>query len=354
MLICALLISIESTKVFADENIRVKAIARTVYQEYSDETKEKALYLAKKVALKKFFQRQPKSMKRLLEEFKKEFYKDVDRFVVEVQIQQEKNDEDKGTYAIAIMASIDAGAIKAFFAENSAAGNQRAGDANDFGAMFIARRESERKSFDAKRTSISETDSTQSQEEANASSDTRSSSSSRDRTFDKTTTGGSTSSKKDKVRYEPDLDLSEDIASSIGEHLVDAGFEPMEMDDLDNVPLLDEIKFRKGRLPRRTLRNFKRAAIDAGWTYLGMGTIDIGTPRRDRARGIVKVAAKVSFKVWMLTDGRAKGVATVRPTIVYGSDASDDAGVAETDAYNRAVVKAMNTVVSQLQQKGLR
>jgi hypothetical protein len=43
----------------------------------------------------------------------------------------------------------------------------------------------------------------------------------------------------------------------------------------------------------------------------------------------------------------------VRPKVVYGQD-SGDAGVAEVNAYNEAVVFAMDTVVSQLQQKGLR
>jgi len=43
----------------------------------------------------------------------------------------------------------------------------------------------------------------------------------------------------------------------------------------------------------------------------------------------------------------------VRPQVVYGQDRGS-ASVAETNAYNEAVKQAMDTVVSQMQQKGLR
>ena len=85
-----------------------------------------------------------------------------------------------------------------------------------------------------------------------------------------------------------------------------------------------------------------------------MGTIDIGTSTVDEVRGGIQVPATVSFKVWMLTDGRAKTVASVRPKVIYGQDRNGDAGVAETNAYNEAVIYALDTVVAQLQQKGLR
>ena len=356
ILVFILSMGIESSKVIAQDMVRVTAVARVVYESFSADTQKKAINLAKKTALKKYFRKLPTAKKRQLKAFEGEFYKNMDDFITEVKIQQEKNDEEKNTFAVAIVASIDPGAIDAFFADNSAAGNQNVGESSDFGAMFIARTESERKSFDAKRTSVVETDSSQSQVAEDASSDSRSVTSSREKTFDLKKSGGSTSRKRDKVSYEFNLDLSEDIAASVGEHLVNAGFEPMAMDELDGVPYLDEIgpKLRRGRLPGRILKGFKRAAVDAGWTFLGYGLIDLGMPKSDAARGIVKVPAKVSFTVWMLTDGRAKSVAVVRPKVVYGSDSSGDAGAAETDAYNRAVALAMDTVVSQLQQKGLR
>jgi hypothetical protein len=163
------------------------------------------------------------------------------------------------------------------------------------------------------------------------------------------------------VEYEANLEVSEQVAYAVQEQLVDAGFEPMDAEDLADefdLPYLEDIVDQgllreNGSFPKKLIKQYKTAAIDAGWTFLGMGSVDLGTPTVDEVRGTVKVPATVSFSVWMLSDGRAKTVASVRPKVVYGQD-SGDAGVAETNAYNEAVVFAMDTVVAQLQQKGLR
>ena len=109
---------------------------------------------------------------------------------------------------------------------------------------------------------------------------------------------------------------------------------------------------KNGSFSKKLIKQYKNAAIDAGWTFLALGPLDLRTPQLDKVRGTKKVPAKVSFKVWMVSDGRAKTVASVRPTTVYGQDA--DEGVATSNAYNEAIVFAMDTVVSQMQQKGLR
>ena len=354
-LVGVFLLPLQNQEVLASEQITVKVVARTVYEDFSRETKSKTLLAAKKIALKKFFRTQPISAQQALKQFSKEFYKNIDDFVIDVVIQQEKNNEDTSTYSIAVTASINSGAIKAFFISNSAAGNQKTGKASDFGAMFIARKILDEKGYDAKRTDVVETDSTQSQVEENSASVNRSASSSRDKTLDVKRTGGSTRRRSAKIKYVPDEDMSQDIEDAVTQALTTAGFNPMELDALENVPPLDEIKYSKsGRLKRRDLKKFRNAAIDAGWTFFGMGTVDIGAPRKDRARNIVKVSAKVSFKVWLLTDGRAKRVVAVRPITVYGSDANDDETVAASNAANAAVEKVMTEAVSQLQLKGLR
>jgi len=354
-LVGVFLLPLQNQEILASEQITIKVIARTVYEDFSRETKSKTLLAAKKIALEKFFQTQPISAQQAKEQFSKEFYKNIDKFVIDAVILQEKNNEDTSTYSIAVSASINSKAIKAFFISNSAAGNQKTGTASDFGAMFIARKIVDERVYDAKRTDVMETDSTQSQVEENSDSANRSASSRRDKTFDVKRTGGSTRRRSTEIKYVPDQDLSDDVEDAVTQALTTAGFTPMPLDGLENVPLLDEIKFSKsGRLKRRDLRKFRNAAIDAGWTFFGMGTVDIGAPRRDRARNIVKVSAKVSFKVWLLTDGRAKRVVSVRPITVYGSDANDDGNVATSNAANAAVKKVMNEAVSQLQQKGLR
>ena len=203
--------------------------------------------------------------------------------------------------------------------------------------------------------SISETDSTASIDDTSASSESGSLDSSRERSFSVTTTGGSTERKRDKTAYEPSIEISEEVAFAVEEYLVNAGFEPMNVDQLDGVPYMDEVvddMRASARMPSRMQKMFQVAAMDAGWTFLGLGTIDIGVPENDRARGTVRVPATVSFRVWSLDTGRARTVASVRPQVVYGQDRGSSS-VAETNAYNAAVRHAMDTVIAQLQQKGL-
>jgi hypothetical protein len=262
---------------------------------------------------------------------------------------------------VAISALVDVDALNAFFIDNSEAGNQAAGDASDFGAIFVARVETSRNSFKVKQTTVNKSESQSTLTEESASDGTTSLDSINTKTMDVNQSGGSSKKKRDAVEYEANLEVSEQVAYAVQEQLVDAGFEPMDAEDLADefdLPYLEDIvdqgMLRKnGSFPKKLIKQYKTAAIDAGWTFLGMGSVDLGTPTVDEVRGTVKVPAKVSFSVWMLSDGRAKTVASVRPKVVYGQD-SGDAGVAETNAYNEAVVYAMDTVVAQLQQKGLR
>jgi hypothetical protein len=315
------------------------------------------MFKAKKVALKKYFQSMPSAKQRQLKELEREFYKNIDDFVIGVEIQQEKNDENNSTYAIAISASINAGAIDAFFQANSAAGNQITGEESEFFALFLARRVLEAKSFDAKRADVSETESSQSQVEENKATGGRSVSGSTDKTIDVRRTGGSTSRKSTQYTYKFDLSLSDDVEKSVGSKLTDAGFAYLGIGDLSGgVPFLDEIKLGdNGMLRKRTVNNYERASKQDGLTFFGIGNVDVFSPVMDRARGILKVAAKATFVVKMLDKrGRYKVVATSSPMTVYGSDGNGEQAVAETNAYNNAIAKVMAEVIAKLQQKGLR
>lgn len=345
---------------YAQETVKVTAVGEKKYQEYSSYIEASALEDAKRKAIKKVAASFPKSKKRMFKDLEDSIYENVDDFVLEAAVQQKKDDKGTKTFKIAISALVDVDALNAFFIDNSEAGNQEAGEASDFGALFVARAELGRKSFKVKETSVNKSESQSTVKEESASDGTSSVDSVNTKSMDVNQTGGSSEQKRDAVKYEANLELSEEMAFAVEEQLVDAGFEPMDAEDLADefdLPYLEDIvdqgMLRKnGSFSKKLIKQYKNAAIDAGWTFLGLGSVDVGTPQVDKVRGTKKVPAKVSFKVWMVSDGRAKTVASVRPTTVYGQDA--DSGVATTNAYNEAIVFAMDTVVSQMQQKGLR
>jgi hypothetical protein len=353
----AVSMAVSGVSVAANDLVQVSALGVHEYRTFKKTaSRDAALANAKEVALKKYLSSMPMAKQRMLMGDIDALTADIDTYIAEVQIQQEKREKSTKQYKVAIVARINPAALDVYLANNSAAGTQGSGYASDFGAMFIARVELSRKAFDVKRTTVSETNNLASLEETSASDGEKSIESVGEKSMSIKRTGGSSEQKRDSVEYEPSVDISEDVAYAVEEYLVNAGFEPMGVDQLDDVPLLDEIvdEMREsGRLPNRTRKMFQTAAIDAGWTFLGIGTIDIGVPQTDAARGTIRVPATVGFRVWSLDDGRARTAASVRPQVVYGQDRGN-ASVAQTNAYNEAVKYAMDTVVSQLQQKGLR
>ena len=346
----------------AQETVRVTAVGSKIYTELSTYIKQSAIEDAKREALKKVAGKFPTAKKRMFKEMEESIFEAVDDFILEAAVQEDQNDAAAKTYKVAISALVDIDAINAFFIENSAAGNQEAGDASDFGALFVARVELGRQSYKTKVTDVKKSNSESVLNEESASDGTSSVDSTSTSSMTVEQSGGSSKKKRDKVEYEANSEISESVGYAVEEQLVNAGFEPMDGQDLADefdLPYLEDIidqnLLRKnGSFPKKLIKQYKNAAIDAGWTFLGMGTIDIGTSTVDEVRGGIQVPATVSFKVWMLTDGRAKTVASVRPKVIYGQDRNGDAGVAETNAYNEAVIYALDTVVAQLQQKGLR
>ena len=354
-LLCAYF-AIFASATFGNDLVQISATASHKYSSWrKNEVREAAILKAKVVALEKYVATLPAAKQRMLRAEKDSLVASIDSYLAETIVQQEKRDKSSNMYKVAIVTKVNPIAFDVFLTENSPAGASGSGFGSDFGAMFVARVESSRKSYDDKRVSISETDSMASIDDTSASSESGSFDSSRERSFSVTTTGGSTERKRDKTAYEPSIEISEEVAFAVEEYLVNAGFEPMNVDQLDGVPYMDEVvddMRASARMPSRMQKMFQVAAMDAGWTFLGLGTIDIGVPENDRARGTVRVPATVSFRVWSLDTGRARTVASVRPQVVYGQDRGSSS-VAETNAYNAAVRHAMDTVIAQLQQKGL-
>lgn len=337
--------------------VNVTGTASVTYSKFTPEVREGALQIAKETAWKKYTASFTAGKKKQYKKLKNDFLGNLDDFIIETIVQQEKDIEDSKRFKIAIQVIIDSGAVNEMFNSSSIVGNSAAGESSDFGSLFIARVVTSQKNFEKRVTKVEKSESNAVVQEENASDVTSSVDSIDQKSISSTQTGGSTQQKRAKVTYEPNADIGEDVAYTIEEFLADAGFEPMSVDELTDygAPFLDEIygEMRdSARLSSRTLKVFKSAAIDAGWTFFGMGTIDIGAQQEDADRGMIKVPAKVSYKVWMLTDGRAKAVASVRPTTIFGYDAEDPL-VAESMAANKAAQLALETVVAQLQAKNL-
>ena len=126
--------------------------------------------------------------------------------------------------------------------------------------------------------------------------------------------------------------------------LTDYGAPTMEViyDEMESKTVMS------GQLRKKLLKSAKKA----GWQFFGIGTVDIGAPLLDGSSGLIKVPAKVSYKVWMIKSGKTRVIASVRPKQVFAL--AEDEIYAGTEALNKATEFAMDTVVAQLQKKNVR
>jgi hypothetical protein len=154
---------------WSQDLVQVKAQGSHKYSSFNKaKSREAALIKAKETALKKYISSLPMAKQRMLHSAFDEMTADIDTYVVETTVQQEKRDKETRQYKVAVMAQISPIALDIYLANNSEAGLQGSGESSDFGAMFIARVETSRKAYDEKTASVTETDNLASLEEVSA------------------------------------------------------------------------------------------------------------------------------------------------------------------------------------------
>ena len=342
---------------FAAE-VTFKGNATIKYKEYSDEVEEKGQKKALKSILKKVRAKFNKTQKRLYSKHKKEFvpiFMDEDHddaFITGSEIAKEKNDEKKRRYKVTIRATVDMGAIDAWFIDKSDAGQQEVGDGSSFAVLFYARTEVSRQAYLAKKARVSSTENVDSLKEESGESGGKSMDVAQSKTLSATKTGGSTTTKADNVVWQPNLALSKKAQAAVVSALNESGFTTKKAEMMRGVQTLEELLGQipvSGRLPTKIQKEYYFAMEDSDVDLFGIGFLDVGAGKNDPARGKSVVTANITFDV-MTSEGET--LANVPFTPVRGSGTNQ--GEARVKAINAAAALAMQTVVAKLQQKGIR
>ena len=341
------------------ELVRVTGVGALTYKnELTPQVKKQALENAKLSAFRKYMSGQPSARKSVFAKMEAKFRATLDTIIPEFSKQREKDDQEAKEYKVLISAAIDTTEVERIFDE--ASGENRL--EGEFMTMFIARVATgeTRKRFDDKRVKISESDAMEKARETAVSSGSGSAEGIEKNSFSRTATGGSreTKTRRAKVTYEPNIDLSNDIGAAIEEWLINADYEVVPYEELDDVPTLEELvdegAFNKtGKLPRKVQKQYRRAARDEEVRFFGVGVIDIGLPKDDPVSGDLELTAFVNFEVYdLLCCKRAKKVGNVRKKMisVVGTDQSE----MEIRAGNEAAILAIETVLGQLQKKAMK
>ena len=338
--------------------VKVTAVGKMKYvNEYSEDVKDEAIILAKKAALKKATRKYPKAKLKLIRQMKDEFFNNYDDFVVEAKVQREKHNEKNKVFRVSILAIINQDAIEAFLEENSESSSDVE---SNFGIVAIVTDQVSVKEFDERRVQIKSNESQKVNEERGGATSTKAISSTSQKSMSVTESGGSTTKKRDDVAWAYNGPMSEEAFNNFSEELEELGFSPMDYLELDlseievgDLEDLGQYVNKRGTIPGKIIKIMRNSAVENEWNLFGYATIQVGLASKAKNSSMYKIPAIVSFKTWQINDeGRAKSVASVKKTPAYGT--GSDKEVARTNAINSAVELAMNTVLSKLQQKGIR
>jgi hypothetical protein len=338
--------------------VKVTAVGKMKYvNEYSEDVKDEAIILAKKAALKKATRKYPKAKLKLIRQMKDEFFNNYDDFVVEAKVQREKHNEKNKVFRVSILAIINQDAIEAFLEENSESSSDVE---SNFGIVAIVTDQVSVKEFDERRVQIKSNESQKVNEERGGATSTKAISSTSQKSMSVTESGGSTTKKRDDVAWAYNGAMSEEAFNNFSEELEELGFSPMDFLELDlseidvgDLEDLGQYVNKRGTIPGKIIKIMRNSAVENEWNLFGYATIQVGLASKAKNSSMYKIPAIVSFKTWQINDeGRAKSVASVKKTPAYGT--GSDKEVARTNAINAAVELAMNTVLSKLQQKGIR
>jgi len=363
---------VTSPQVASSQELQLKVQTRMPYAENNDQGDRRELvHQFKKDAFKKMMSdpNTPQTKARLINQYFDEMtdYENIDQFFTKY-VFAGKCDTGSGSscgivkdQAIILqgMAFMSMNAIDNFLQSKSAASTM---ETSDFATLFIARKVASRKVFQAKTTDIEQNKSTSSVEVVSGGDDVSNVTGGTSESMNVSTTGGSTSQKSDEFLYDIDLGLTEALQTAIQETLINAGFEPFPMDDvlydydmdgLEDLILNGEFG-EDGSLNRRTLAGIKKIAAEDEVTFLGIGRVDYRQGEKNPVTGDMRVPASVTVEVVMKKGRRMRTVASVAPTIIYGDyQVGEDYSIGQLVAQNRAVKQAMDTIISQLQSKGL-
>ena len=359
--------------VSAAGEVQVKVMTRLEYaKDNSHGIRRELIHKFKKDAFKKVMASMPQAKLKLVDQYFDEMteYDTIDKFITKIRtVGSDCNTatgdncgtvKDKSLILKGIV-TISMAAVDSFLQSNSAAAFMD-GETSDFAVMFIARKVSSQKKFEDKITKVQKNQSSSNTEVISGGDGTSSIQGGSTESVDVKQSGGSTEIKDDAFSYEIDMTLTSALGSAVSESLVNGGFEPFLTDDYVedyDLPYLDELVEGgyfgdDGSLDKRTLNGIKKATKEDGIKFLGVGKVDYRLAEKNPVSGKMSIPAFVTVKVFMAKGKRMRTVASVAPQLVYGDfEAGGDATVGQIKAQNAAVKLAMDTIIAQLQSKGL-
>lgn len=283
-----------------------------------------------------------------------------DEFIVDQQIVEASNNSETNTYSVVVRVSFRDNAIAAKLAES----NPQTGHVGGVGGkslisfLFVARKQSNVKVFDARVTSKSSVKQEQDKSENTNITESGGQVKTSDEVTDTLVTGGNTTYQEDQISYS--VFTSRDTEILIENILSSYNFEIVTFSDCTSRyhgPSIAEIK-KEFATSDELSPGIRLAAIKAtkacnvNIRYFATGELNVRKSDVDPATGLKRTSVVFRGQVWDITSGLPRVVASTEP--IQKEGLGIDATSATTDALTRAASEGAAELVNQLNSRMIR
>ena len=345
------------TNAFA-EKVEVKGVGTIPYsgavfsKDPSSDEKKKAIDAAKLSAWKNYVATFNVSKQQMLMAAEKDVNANLDKFITELQIIDQKIDKDLKAFSVVVRVGFNSGAVDQFL-QTASLGSSSTGYSPDkestFSFLFTARKATSIQQFEERKTKKEKASTSTSVKDSEDGVTTSGSS--------EKTTGGSSLRQEDKLTYA--VTSAQDIDSAMGDILTSSGINYASYDDIVgncNAPSTDQFQNEyvgNDELTAQTRTKIINAARDCAIKYFAIGTIDTGVNDTDPVSGNKRVFVSVRAQIWDISaKPLPRKIGSVGP--IQYSGMGPDQSVASKNALSSAAKETARSLVDQLNAKKVR
>lgn len=321
----------------------------------NDKVKHEAINKAKLNAWKNYTSSFNMARQKEYKKQEAEFLNHLDEYITDYTILADKLDKGDKTYSVMVRVNINESAVDTKLSSESSAGKLNTGEGSLFSFIFLSREADEVKSYDTRKTKISQSESQTMVQEKSAVSNGSMVSGDSKKSISKSQSGGNTIRKADNITYH--VSSAADMDSAVNEILSPAGFEVVDYNDVVSEcggVELETIKNEFGR-EYEVSRQVRKSALDGARecdvSFFALGTLDVGMHDIDPVSGLNRVYVSVNAKVWNIEKRLPKQVAAVNSDTFAGL--GPDPVVAKRNALKKAATSAARIIVDQMNAKGI-
>lgn len=289
---------------------------KTARQTAAEEAQKEAI----RNALDAMISSQPGAIRQLYEERKPDIYKQLIDLARDVE---NKARENKATRSmeVTVTAVIDEDMVKDTLMNQKATKKIVSLDESQVAVFFTARNVTAVEQFDAQVSSEATSSSAADVSVAETATEASLASAEKRVEVKKSSAVTSRTHRADTVQYELDGPSREEFGAALSARMLDKGFENIIDGAMFDVSAVLDEAFGKGdAVPAAVWREVVKAIKEEDPTieYMIVGTLDIGTPRKDSMTGMWVVEATMTGKVYQITKRLPRLVATLQPQTLKG------------------------------------